>query len=90
LVVSFYRQGSTQINYGYEEAAGRIQDLFLQGRKAEANAAVPDALVDEVALCGPREKIAERLAAWRAAGVSTLICSASSLDTIRTMAELVL
>jgi alkanesulfonate monooxygenase SsuD/methylene tetrahydromethanopterin reductase-like flavin-dependent oxidoreductase (luciferase family) len=74
--------------YGYEEAAGRIQQLFLSGKKASAAAAVPDELVDEVALCGPRERIAERLAAWRGAGVTTLICSASNLDTLRLMAEL--
>ncbi|MBI2015549.1 MAG: LLM class F420-dependent oxidoreductase, partial [Candidatus Rokubacteria bacterium] len=43
--------------YGYEAAARTIQDLYLAGRKAEAEAAVPDALVDDVALCGPRERI---------------------------------
>ena len=47
--------------YGYEEAARRIQDAYLAGRKDEATAAVPDALVDEVALCGPRERLRERL-----------------------------
>jgi F420-dependent oxidoreductase-like protein len=76
--------------YGYEEAAGRIQELYLQGKKAEAAAAVPDALVDEVSLCGPRERIAERLGAWHGSGITTLICGTSSLETIRTMAELVL
>ena len=45
--------------YGYEEAAQRIQDSYLAGRKDEATAAVPDALVDEVALCGPRERLRE-------------------------------
>ena len=76
--------------YGYEEAASAIQDLYLQGRKSEAAAAVPDALVDEVALCGPRERIADRLQAWRACGITTLICGTSSLETVRTMAELAL
>src|ERR671922_3043381 len=57
--------------YGYEDAAKRIQDLYLGGRKDEAAAAVPDALVDEVALCGPRERIREQLAEWTSAGVST-------------------
>lgn len=74
--------------YGYEEAATRIQDLFLQGRKAEATAAVPDELVDEVALCGPRERIAERLAAWRGCGITTLICGAATREALRVMAEL--
>ena len=48
--------------YGYEAAAVRIQELYLAGRRPEAEAAVPDALVDEIALCGPPERIRERLA----------------------------
>ena len=51
--------------YGYEEAAATVQDLFLDGKKDEAGAAVPDALVDEVALVGDRARIAERVAALR-------------------------
>jgi F420-dependent oxidoreductase-like protein len=73
--------------YGYEEAARTIQDLYLGGRKAEAEAAVPDALVDEVALCGPRERIRERLSEWTAAGVTTLMVS-GDLAAVRTMAEI--
>ena len=76
--------------YGYEAAAARIQDLYLAGRKDEAAGAVPDALVDEVALCGPRERIRERLPAWKAAGVTTLICHTTDPAAIRTMAELAL
>jgi F420-dependent oxidoreductase-like protein len=76
--------------YGYEAAARRIQDLYLAGRKEEAAAAVPDALVDEVALCGPRERIRERVAAWRASGVTTMICGARQVEALRVMAELVL
>ncbi len=76
--------------YGYEAAARTIQDLYLAGRKDEAAAAVPDALVDEVALCGPRERIRERLPAWRASGCTTLICATGQLEAVRTMAELVL
>jgi F420-dependent oxidoreductase-like protein len=76
--------------YGYEAAAANIQSLFLQGRKAEAASAVPDQLVDEVALCGPRERIADRLDLWRRSGVTTLICGTSKIETVRTMAELVL
>ncbi|HEU5322624.1 MAG TPA: LLM class F420-dependent oxidoreductase [Methylomirabilota bacterium] len=73
--------------YGYEAAAAAIQDLYLSGRKAEAEAAVPDALVDEVALCGPRERLREGLAAWREAGVSTLMV-VGDRAAVRTMAEL--
>ncbi|MCS6805053.1 MAG: LLM class F420-dependent oxidoreductase [Acidobacteriota bacterium] len=76
--------------YGYEEAAERIQELYLTGRQREAVAAVPDALVDEVALCGPRERIADQLAAWREAGVTTLLCGTDDVQTLRMMAELVL
>jgi F420-dependent oxidoreductase-like protein len=75
--------------YGYEDAAKRIQDLYLGGRKDEAAAAVPDALVDEVALCGPRERIREQLAEWKASGVTTIMVSGDS-PAVRTMAELVL
>ena len=53
---------------GYEEAAQRIQDLYLDGKKAEATAAVPDALVDAVHLVGPKARIRERLQAWKEAG----------------------
>jgi F420-dependent oxidoreductase-like protein len=75
--------------YGYEEAATTIQDLYLAGRKVEAEAAVPDALVDEVALCGPPPLIRERLGEWRSAGVTTLMVAGDRLAA-RTMAELVL
>ena len=75
--------------YGYEAAAGRIQELFLSGRKDEAAAAVPDALVDEVALCGPRERVREHLTEWTGAGVTTIMVS-GDLVAVRTMAELVL
>jgi len=76
--------------YGYEEAAVRIQDLYLAGKKAEAAAAVPDALVDEIALCGPRERIKERLALWTGSGVTTMICGMGQEAALRVMAELVL
>jgi alkanesulfonate monooxygenase SsuD/methylene tetrahydromethanopterin reductase-like flavin-dependent oxidoreductase (luciferase family) len=76
--------------YGYEAEAKKIQDLYLDGKKMEAIAAVPDALVDDVALVGPRERIADRLAAWRECGVTTLIVQSHDPATLRTMAELVL
>jgi F420-dependent oxidoreductase-like protein len=75
--------------YGYEDAAARIQDLYLGGRKDEAAAAVPDDLVDEVALCGPRERIRERLSEWTEAGVGTIMV-AGDTTAVRTMAELAL
>jgi F420-dependent oxidoreductase-like protein len=84
---NFYNE--TVRRYGYEEAAQTIQDLYLAGKKREAEAAVPDALVDEVGLFGPRERIRERLAAYREAGVTTLAVR-GSLDAVRLMAELAL
>ncbi|MDH5738471.1 MAG: LLM class flavin-dependent oxidoreductase, partial [Gammaproteobacteria bacterium] len=53
---------------GFEDAAKKIQDLYLAGKKDEAMAAVPDELVDAVHLVGPKEKIRERLQVWKAAG----------------------
>jgi F420-dependent oxidoreductase-like protein len=75
--------------YGYDAAAKTIQDLYLAGKKAEAEAAVPDDLVDEVALCGPRERIRERLAEWKTSGVTTIMV-AGDAEAVRTMAELTL
>jgi alkanesulfonate monooxygenase SsuD/methylene tetrahydromethanopterin reductase-like flavin-dependent oxidoreductase (luciferase family) len=76
--------------YGYEGEAREIQELYLGGRQREAIAAVPDALVDEVALVGPRERIADRLEAWRESGVTTLLVQTHDRATLRTMAELLL
>ncbi|MGB9356973.1 MAG: LLM class F420-dependent oxidoreductase [Acidimicrobiia bacterium] len=76
--------------YGYGEAADRIQTAYLAGRKMEAMREVPDDLVDEVSLVGSRERIADRLEAWEASGVTTLLVAATDLATIRLMAELVL
>ncbi|HUG75724.1 MAG TPA: LLM class F420-dependent oxidoreductase [Acidimicrobiia bacterium] len=76
--------------YGYEEAATEIQEHYLGARRSEAIAAVPDALVDAVALIGSREQIADGLAVWRESGVTTLAVMAQDVDTVRVMAELVL
>ena len=74
--------------YGYEAEAETIQDLYLEGRKREAIAAVPDALVDQVALCGPEARVAERVQAWKEAGVTTLICTLHDVEALRTMAAI--
>jgi hypothetical protein len=75
---------------GYEDAAAKIQDLFLAGRHAEAADAVPDAYVDDVALVGPKARIAERLAPWRAAAaagqVATMILRGASVEAARFIA----
>ncbi len=74
--------------YGFEEAAKKIQDLYLDGKKDEAAAAVPDTLADEVALVGPRERIRDRLAAWRESGITTMICGIMQIEALRALAEI--
>src|SRR5437868_4521186 len=76
--------------YGWEEEAERIQELYLAGKQREAIAAVPDELVDAVSLVGPKERIAERLEAWRETPVTTLVLGTTQPKALRTLAELVL
>ena len=59
--------------YGFEDAARRVQDLYLEGRKDEAAAALPGELIDTVTLVGPRDRVRERLDVYREAGVGTLM-----------------
>ena len=75
---------------GYERAAVEIQDLYLAGEKAEAMAKVPNELVDSIALLGPKERIRDRLEAWKATPVKTLLVSASQPEALRTLAEIAL
>jgi F420-dependent oxidoreductase-like protein len=75
--------------YGYEREAAEIQSLYLDGRTRDAAALVPDAFVDEAALVGPKERIAERVDAFRVAGVTTLICATRQPEALRVLAELV-
>ena len=89
--------GSKQRNFhkelmarmGFEAEADRIQDLFFEGKREEAIAVVPDQFADEISLCGPRERIAEKLADWRNSPVTTLAFH-GDVDTLRAMAELAL
>jgi F420-dependent oxidoreductase-like protein len=73
--------------YGFEDAARTVQDLFLGGKKAEAAAAVPNELADEVALVGPAERIRDRLAAWRESGMTTLVAGTRQPEALHTLAE---
>ena len=74
-------------SYGFEAEAKEIQDLFLDGKQRDAAAAVPDRLIDEMALVGPPDRIADRLAAWKDSGVTTILISARDEKTLRAVAE---
>ena len=75
---------------GFEEAAERIQDLYLAGKKDEAMLAVPTELADEISLVGSVDRIKDRLNAWRETPVSSLLVSTRSMGELRAFAELVL
>jgi len=80
--------------YGFEDAARTVQDLYLDGRRDEAAAAVPDELVDTVTLCGPADRVRDRLAVYRDAGVGTLgvtpmaMAKGDRIEQLRRIAEL--
>ncbi|HEY2260983.1 MAG TPA: LLM class F420-dependent oxidoreductase [Solirubrobacteraceae bacterium] len=80
--------------YGHEAAAQEIQDLYLEGKKAEAAEAIPAELIDAVSLCGPPDVVRDRLAAFREAGVGTLMVSPMAFNAdervqqLRAVAEL--
>lgn len=74
--------------YGYVEAAEKIQELYLAGRKQEATAAVPDELCDEMSLVGPAERIRERYRAWEDAGVSTILVQTQQREALELMADI--
>ncbi|HYO36352.1 MAG TPA: LLM class F420-dependent oxidoreductase [Geodermatophilus sp.] len=89
---NFYNE--LAVRYGYADAAATVQDLYLAGRREEAAAAVPAELVAATSLVGPRGWVAERLAALRDAGVTTLVASlvqpdrAGRLRTVEQLREL--
>ena len=80
--------------YGFEDAARRVQDLYLEGKRDEAAAALPAELIDTVSLCGSPDVVRERLAVFRDAGVGTLMVSPMAwsfedrLQQLRLVAEL--
>jgi F420-dependent oxidoreductase-like protein len=80
--------------YGFEAAAKEVQDLYLEGKQAEACAAIPDELIDMVSLCGPADVVRERIAVFRDAGVGSLLITPMAfsvedrLAQVRAAAEL--
>jgi F420-dependent oxidoreductase-like protein len=75
------------VRQGFPEAAARIQELYLAGRKEEAAAAVPDELIDLRALVGPPERIRERYRAWEDSGATGLIIRTNQDEAIELMAR---
>src|SRR6266446_10326655 len=75
---------------GFEGEARRVQELFLAGNRAEAVAAVPDRLADEISLAGSAARIRDRLAAWKESPVTTLLAGTRDLAAVRLLAEAVL
>jgi F420-dependent oxidoreductase-like protein len=84
---NFHHDVAVRMGYGAE--AARIQALYLDGKKAEAAAAVPTKLIEQLALIGPADKIRHDLEAWRASSVTSLLI-AGPPQTLRQAAELVL
>jgi F420-dependent oxidoreductase-like protein len=83
---NFYNQYIRRV--GFEEAAIKIQDLYLDGKKSEAIAAVPDELVDTLHLVGPPERIRDRFQVWKQSKIGTMIIGTMQPEAIRLMAEL--
>ena len=89
---NFYNDYATRLGYG--DAARRIQDLYLAGKKTEAMAAVPDQLVDDIALVGPADRIRDQAQRWIGAGkkqhVGSMLLATRQPEALRLLAELVL
>jgi F420-dependent oxidoreductase-like protein len=89
---NFYNQ--LMQRYGFEAEAKEVQDLYLDGRKEEAAAALPAELIDTTTLVGPKDVVRERLAVYAQAGVGTLSVSPMAFDAqtrleqLRLVAEL--
>jgi F420-dependent oxidoreductase-like protein len=83
---NFYKDVVTR--FGYGEAADVVQDLYLSGRQKDAAAAVPDELVDLLALVGPRDVVRERLRVWDESGVDRLMIKTSDVRTLEAIRQL--
>lgn len=76
--------------FGFEEEVEKIQDLFAEGKRDEAAQVVPSEFADEISLCGPVDRIKDRLQAWKDSAVTTILIGDRNPETLRTIAELVL
>lgn len=76
------------VRYGFADAAKTVQDLYLDGKREEAMAALPDELIDLVSLCGPPDHVRDRLAVYRDAGVGTLMVTPMAWTAEERLAQL--
>lgn len=72
---------------GFDDVTPKIQELFFAGKREEAVMAIPDEMADEISLCGPKERIRERLAVWKQSPITTIMYGGGDLDTMRFLAE---
>lgn len=99
-IISLYvgGMGAPEMNFhkdmfariGYEAEVENVQKLFLEGRRDEAIAAIPDSMIDDVYLIGPPSRIREKVAEWQEAGVTTMVVGSTTVEELRQVAEVVL
>jgi F420-dependent oxidoreductase-like protein len=82
---NFYKDLVTA--YGFGEVAEKVQDAFLDGRRTEAAGLLTEAMIDELCLVGPADRVRDRFGAWESAGVTTLLARAEDVQSIRALAE---
>jgi F420-dependent oxidoreductase-like protein len=78
------------VRMGYEAEADKIQQLFFEDKRDEAAQVIPDELADSLALVGPKDRVKDRLQAWRDSRVTTLLVATTEKEQLRDIAELVL
>jgi alkanesulfonate monooxygenase SsuD/methylene tetrahydromethanopterin reductase-like flavin-dependent oxidoreductase (luciferase family) len=83
---NFYKEYLMRV--GFEAEANLVQDLWYAGKRQEAIAAVPDAMIDAINLVGSKERIRDRFQVWKASGVDTLLVGTHQPEAVRLLAEL--
>jgi alkanesulfonate monooxygenase SsuD/methylene tetrahydromethanopterin reductase-like flavin-dependent oxidoreductase (luciferase family) len=76
--------------FGFAREAEQVQRLFLEGKRAEAAAAVPDRFADEISLCGSPARIKDRAQAWKASAVTTMLVGTRDRATLEVLADALL
>jgi F420-dependent oxidoreductase-like protein len=77
------------VRMGFEEEAEKIQALFMEGKRDEAAQVIPTELADAMTLTGPKDRIKDRLNAWRDSKVTTLLVATTDKEMLRTITEIV-